>query len=74
MAYLYAVDRVGDLPATADAEQESRLRDEYRRKHLLLIVPNVSEERGRPPKGDWIQLIGASYDRKIYAFQIEASE
>lgn len=73
VAYLYAVDQVGDIPVTADAGLEFRLRDEYRRKHLLLIAPDLSEKRGEIPKGEWIQLIGASYDRKIYGFQIETT-
>ena len=46
VAYLYAGDQVGDIPVTADAKLESRLRDDYCRKHLLLIVPNVSEKWG----------------------------
>jgi hypothetical protein len=74
VAYLYAVDDVGDIPVTVDAKLESRLRDEYRRKHLLLIAPDVPEKRDEIPKGDWIQLIGASYDRKIYGFQIETTD
>jgi hypothetical protein len=73
VAYLYAVDQVGDIPVTADVKLESRLRDEYRRKHLLLIVPDVSEKQDEIPKGNWIQLIGAAYDRKIYGFQIETT-
>jgi hypothetical protein len=73
VAYLYAVDQVGDIPVTADARLESRLRDEYRRKHLLPIAPNVSEKWDDIPNGEWIQLIGASYDRKIYGFQIETT-
>lgn len=73
VAYLYAVDEVGDIPVTADAKLESHLRDEYRRKHLLLIVPDASDKQGEIPKGDWIQLIGAAYDRKIYGFQIETT-
>ena len=68
--YLYAVDQVTDIPLTADAELESRLRDEYRRRHLLQIAPNVSEKWGDIPDGEWIQLVGASYDRRIYGFQI----
>lgn len=84
--YLYAVDSVEDIPSTADPELEAKLRNEYRRRHLLDIVPDVSEadagatdktsaadETGAAPKGDWIQLIGASYDRKIYGFQIETT-
>jgi hypothetical protein len=74
VAYLYAVDDVGDIPVTADAKLESRLRDGYRRKHLLLIAPDAPERRDEIPKGDWIQLIGASYDRKIYGFQIETTD
>jgi len=73
--YLYAVDRVEDVPATADRALESRLRDEYRRKYLIDIVPNVNaaEANGEPPEGDWTQLVGASYDRKIYGFQIDTT-
>ena len=73
--YLYAVDRVEDVPATADPALESRLRDEYRRKYLIDIVPNVNaaEANGEPPEGDWTQLVGASYDRKIYGFQIDTT-
>ncbi len=81
--YLYAVDRVEDIPVTADAALEAQLRDAYRRRHLLDIIPNVvpsagpdaeeGEDAGEAPKGDWTQLIGASYDRKIYGFQIETT-
>src|SRR6185312_7610416 len=28
---------------------------------------------GEAPKGDWTQLVGASYDRKIYGFEIETT-
>lgn len=73
--YLYAVDRAEDVPATADPTLESRLRDEYRRKYLIDIAPNVNaaEANGEPPEGDWTQLVGASYDRKIYGFQIDTT-
>lgn len=73
--YLYAVERVDDIPTTADAELEAQLRDAYRRKHLMDIVPDVGkgDDAGEAPKGDWTQLIGASYDRKIYGFEIETT-
>lgn len=85
--YLYAVDQVEDVPSTADAQLVAKLRDDYRRKHLEKIVPDVpvkeiedegteAEDTGAAvvaPKGDWVQLIGASYDRKIYGFQIETT-
>lgn len=55
LPYLYAVDRVEDVPNTADAALEKRLRNEYRRKHLLGIVPDntAAEIAGEPPPGDW---------------------
>ena len=70
--YLYAVDRVEDVPAIADEALVAELRDAYRQKHLAKIVPDVAtgEDAGQAPKGDWVQLVGASYDRKIYGFQI----
>ncbi|HZY73528.1 MAG TPA: hypothetical protein VFE22_10520 [Edaphobacter sp.] len=73
--YLYAVDRVEDVPSTADSELVSQLRDSYRRRHLIDLVPDIAagEHAGEAPKGDWTQLIGASYDRRIYGFEIETT-
>jgi hypothetical protein len=73
--YLYAVERVEDVPATADAALEARLRDDYRRSHLEEFAPDVAEgpKAGQAPGGEWIQLVGASYDRKIYGFQIQTT-
>ncbi|WP_260735951.1 hypothetical protein [Tunturiibacter lichenicola] len=73
--YLYAVERVEDVPVTADAELEAKLRDEYRRGHLLSIAPDVAggKKAGEAPGGEWTQLVGASYDRRIYGFQIQTT-
>jgi hypothetical protein len=73
--YLYAVERVEDVPMTADAELEASLRDRYRRDHLLALAPDVAEGKraGEAPDGEWTQLIGASYDRRIYGFQIQTT-
>jgi hypothetical protein len=73
--YLYAVERVEDVPATADSAIEASLRDKYRREHLLAYVPDVAEGKkgGEAPGGEWTQLIGASYDRRIYGFQIQTT-
>jgi hypothetical protein len=73
--YLYAVERVEDVPVTADAELEASLRDRYRRNHLMAYAPDVTEGKraGEAPEGEWTQLIGASYDRRIYGFQIQTT-
>jgi hypothetical protein len=70
--YLYAVEDFASIPAEASAETVAYLRDEYRRKHLLEIVPN--RPGGQTPKGSWVELIGAAYNRKIYGFQIETTD
>ena len=67
--YLYAVDDPSQIPQIADPALESKLRDRYRREHLLALAPD--DPRREIPKGEWVQLIGASYDRKIYGFEIE---
>jgi len=71
LPYLYAVDTIQEIPQTADAKDVAELRDEYRREHLLTVAPNGVD--GRTPGGDWIQLVGAAYDRKLYGFQIETT-
>lgn len=73
--YLYAVERVEDVPSSADAELEASLRDAYRRKHLEEFAPDIAEGKkaGEAPGGEWTQLIGASYDRRIYGFQVQTS-
>jgi hypothetical protein len=75
LPYLYAVERKEDVPMLAGPALRSQLRDEYRRKHLQNIASDVVGEDGQlqTPKGDWIQLVGSSYDRKIYGFQIETT-
>jgi hypothetical protein len=73
--YLYAVERVEDVPSIADATLEASLRDRYRRQHLLALAPDLEagKRAGEAPGGEWTQLIGASYDRRIYGFQIQTT-
>ena len=66
--YLYAVDDPSEIPATATARLELKLRDEYRREHLMNLVPD--DPVHEIPRGEWIQLVGASYDRKIWGFEV----
>src|SRR5215471_6597053 len=49
--YVYAVERQDDVPLTVDKGLEMRLRDTYRRQHLLEIAPNLAEDR-LIPHGD----------------------
>ena len=69
--YLYAVDRPEDIPLFADVRMTAFLRDTYRRKYLQVIAPDVRD--GETPGGNWYELIGSSYDRTIYGFEIETT-
>jgi hypothetical protein len=69
--YLYAVERPEDVPLFATSKTAAFLRDRYRRKYLEDIAPDV--RNGETPGGNWYQLVGSSYDRTIYGFEIETT-
>jgi len=71
LPYLYAVDSIAEVPNTVDRGTESALRDAWRRDHLRELIPDARD--GGPPRGNWIQLVGALYDRKIYALEVETT-
>jgi hypothetical protein len=66
--YLYAVERPEDVPLFANAKMALFLRDRYRRRYLEDIAPDVKD--GETPGGNWYQLVGSSYDRTIYGFEL----
>jgi len=69
--YLYAVEHTEDIPLFVDPKVVSFLRDQYRRKHLESVAPDV--KGGETPTGNWYELVGSAYDRAEYAFEIETS-
>ena len=69
--YLYAVENPEDVPLYADPKLVAFLRDQYRRAHLEDLAPDAPG--GETPKGDWDELVGSSYDRTNYGFEIETT-
>jgi len=69
--YFYAVEDPKDIPLYADPKLVAFLRDQYRRAHLEEIAPDAPG--GETPKGDWYELVGSSYDRTNYGFEIEST-
>ncbi|HEX3738307.1 MAG TPA: hypothetical protein VHV29_01155 [Terriglobales bacterium] len=69
--YLYAVERPEEVPLFGDAKMTAFLRDRYRRKYLEDISPDTTDSG--TPGGNWYQLVGSSYDRTIYGFEIETT-
>jgi hypothetical protein len=70
--YLYAVNQADQVPSKVNSEQVASLRDAYRRQYLEEVAPDGPDER--TPRGDWIQLVGAAYDRTIYSFELETTQ
>src|SRR5258707_3154353 len=69
--YLYAVEQPEDVPLFVDGKMVNFLRDQYRRKHLEAVASDKAN--GQIPGGNWYELVGTSYDRAGYAFQIETT-
>jgi hypothetical protein len=69
--YLYAVEDTKDIPLFADPKMVSFLRDQYRRKYLAAVAPDLAD--GETPSGNWYELVGSAYDRAAYAFEIETT-
>jgi len=70
--YLYSVEDPSMVPARVDRNTVEELRQSYHEAHLMSLGEDVPEG-GRVRRG-WNQLVGASYERRIYAFRFETTE
>ena len=71
LPYLYAVENPAGVPAHVDRDTVARLRNRYRETHLESLGPNLSP--GNFVQGGWTQLVGAAYERRIYAFRFQTT-
>ena len=70
--YLYSVKDVSEVPARVDHATVRRLRNRYHEEHLGSLGQGVFE--GNLVHGGWTQLVGVSYDRRIYAFRFATTQ
>lgn len=70
--YLYSVDDVSAVQPHVDPDRVNRLRNRYHEAHLLTLGDTLRP--GNLIKGGWTQLVGAAYERRIYAFRFETTE
>lgn len=68
--YLYSVEDAADVPERVNRETVKSLRLAYHAAHLASL--GTTPQGGRIKRG-WIQLLGASYERRIYAFRFETT-
>jgi hypothetical protein len=64
--YLFAVDSSDKIPETTDSAQINLLRASYRASHPGSFALD-------PPDDGWIQLLGASYRRRILCFHVRTN-
>lgn len=69
--YLYSVEDVSQVPASVNRETLQKLRIDYHDAHLMGLGTNVREGGG--VRRGWDQLVGAAYERRIYAFRFETT-
>ncbi len=70
--YLYSVEKTTAIPEHVNRETVTRVRDNYREAHLLSLGMNLPA--GNLVRGGWTQLVGAAYERRIYAYRFETTE
>jgi hypothetical protein len=70
--YLYAVEDPETVPDRVDRSTVNRLREQYHEDHLLSLGENL--RKGGFLHGGWAELIGVSYERKMYAYRFETTE
>jgi hypothetical protein len=64
--YLFAVDSASEIPAEASVSEVKQLRSDYRVEHSSSFPRDV-------PEDGWVQLLGASYRRKIICIRVHTN-
>ena len=70
--YLYSVENAAEVPAHVDHDLVVELRGRYHEKHLASLGADLTP--GNLVHGGWTQLLGAAYERRIYAFRFDTTE
>lgn len=69
--YLYSVETQAEIPAHVNHAMVERLRDRYREAHFEKL--HLDRSGGSYVPGAWRELIGAAYERRIYAFRFNTT-
>lgn len=71
LPYLYSVENAESVPTRTNHEDVERMRDNYHEAHLMSL-DGVRE--GNMVHGGWKELVGVTYERRIYAFRFDTTE
>ena len=70
--YLYSAEDPYTVPDRVDRSTVNRMRDSYHEAHLMSLGPNL--RKGGFLHGGWSELVGVSFERKMYAYRFETTE
>lgn len=72
LPFLYGVDRPEEVPQFMTLPREAEIREQYRLRYLRNIVPD-GPDGGPAPKGEWVETIGVTFDRRVWAYRVETT-
>jgi hypothetical protein len=72
LPYLYSAENASDVPAKVNREAVREMRRRYHDEHLMSLGKDVPA--GGELLGGWNEMVGAAYQRRIYALRFETSE
>ena len=71
LPYLYSVENADAVPEHTSRQDVERMRDNYHEAHLMSLG---EVQKGNIVHGGWKELVGVSYERRIYAFRFDTTE
>lgn len=77
MQFLYATDRMEDVPAYATPASVWAMRERYRERYLRALVPDGTEGTPDGHGGameEWWESAGVAYSRRVWAYEIATTE
>jgi hypothetical protein len=69
--YLYSVENAGQVPLRVDHDMVVEMRNRYRETRFEKL--HLDSSGGSYVRDGWLQLIGAAYERRIYAFRFQTT-
>ncbi len=77
MEFLYATERIKDVPEYATPQTVWALRQRYRERYLRELVPDGTEGTSDGHGGameEWWESAGVAYSRRVWAYEISTTE
>ena len=71
LPYLYSVNSASQVPARVSVPMVEQLRNQYRERFLGEFTDGI--QRGGFFSGGWTELLGAAYERRIYALSFQTT-